>query len=118
MVCAVVLRRLAPMGDARLTCSAGTSSSENMSRATSMQSGSELSWSFAILGSGCAVLLLHGVESEFEILDATPTGMEAPLKREYSLAVSSTNWVVVISLAEAWLNSSLSLLSGSCFLDR
>lgn len=117
IVCEVVLRRLASTGDARLNCSADTSKSENMSRMTSRQSGSEVRWGSAVMGSDCAVLLLDGVVFGVEVLDATLTGAES-LKREYSLALSSTNWVVVISIAESRLDSSILIPSESCFLNR
>lgn len=118
MVCAVVLRRLASTGNSRLNWSADTSSSENISRTTSRQSGSETSWLFVVLGSACAALLLDGVEFEIGILDVTLAGVVEPLKREYSFALSSTNWVVVISLAESLFGSSLFLPSETCFFDR
>lgn len=118
MVCAIVLRRLASTGNSRLNWSADTSSSENISRTTSRQSGSETSWLFVVLGSACAALLLDEVEFEIGILDVTLAGVVEPLKREYSFALSSTNWVVVISLAEGLFGSSLFLPSETCFFDR
>lgn len=118
IVCAVALRRLVSTGNARLNCSADTSSSENISRTTSRQSGSETSWLFVVLESACAALLLDGVEFDIEILDVTLAGVEEPLKREYSFALSSTNWVVVISLAESRFDSSLFLPSEACSFDR
>lgn len=119
IVCAVALRRLVSTGNTRLNCSANTSSSENISRTTSRQSGSETSWLFVVLWSACAALLLGRVELEIGILDVTLVGVAEPLKREYNFALSSTNWVVVvISLAESRFGSSLFLPSETCFFDR